>query len=1568
LKQGITTPFPKNLSYLFESKIVALIEPLFIDSLFMSTAVKPVKSNGNSATKHNKPAQFKPNVLQMAERAKENGNSSQAEGEQVQLKTNFFGEPSFNQPNSTVQARLKMGSVGDKYEKEADSVADRVVSNNDPKSVNKAPAPPVQLSRVKPGDLQKKESAPEEEVQAKEKTEEPVQMKCSSCGEDSVQTKLGADSDEPVQMKCAACGKADEEKSIQKQAEAEEPVQMKCSSCGEESIQAKLSSKTEEPVQMKCSSCGEESVQKKGTDGASGNIESTLASSKGGGSKMDNDTQSTMESGIGADFSGVKIHTDSNAVQMNQNLGAKAFTNGSDVYFNKGEYDPESKSGQHLLAHELTHTVQQGAASQSVQQKTESPNEEVVQEKSDLSIQKEEAAVDPCAKKKEDDKEKPDTPPEDSKSTKDCKTKYIKPPQPADGQKEPEGEEQAKDIEAVPKAGPEERQKAAPPVDGKKKEEAEAPPENPLEICAKRDEKKAEKEKAKGQKPKEEEPVKEEGGEPGKGGKEKKGKKQKDLSDQLIPQGKKKPLKQKGEMASLPLVMQRMKNAEAAAAAMGGVRGIQNTIRARGNTPLNFSNEGGVNIASANAMANAFYRDKTSRADALIENGLNSVEGMRSDTAEKRKTIEADVRKKKRSSKSFFRRKSKQAIAQATKAKAGLNKQHQLTVGQISIKAMTDKALLLQRFETLNADITAKHIAQVIALNVGYGKSYWNHINIGKNSSKKAKEMGKTMSNEYRNGKGASKKKRDLVKNKKADGFWDGYLTYNQYMARADSALESGKQYQEGMIESGKEKADYIMCQKGQQLKIMKAIADQGRENLKCATDDAMEAIELRKTATVGQADAARAEFTKNIDAALKGTLDELKQKEVNQDLILNDYGARQVVALENMSMTSIIGMLNGIEQLAADLDGQLQNFAAGVQGNQAPEEKAYQEELLLAGAKFEMVLQSTSAGIGQAVSAGKSSINDGFRKAMNAVSGVYENGIQDGTHLFNTYSALILAADAKRTEFFTQHLATSIAGLQVDLDQGAARMDSVALMIGAAYEHLLTGLMANLVTSEKGLQEGMDKTIQEDLRATICAEAETAAEAVQPWWKSVLKVLLVILVIVLVVALTLVTGGAFLAIAGPIAGALGGGVLMTAVIAGAIAGAVFGALASFLITLGMNVINLAGTGNMTWEAAFKGTLDAAITGAIAGFFGGMAGPLAGALAKGVGLLAQVGRVLLVEGIEIVFDLVGGILGDLVLYGEVRDWGAILFSAVVARGIANGVKVVPVIKAKFKGPKTDVETGGVKPKVEAETGKPKVEAETGKPKVEAEGGKTNSTSKPGDPPGTMRNKNGRLIDSKTKRFVKDPNAQTKTKTPKKKLGDEADLENTRTKNTLSDKEFDTEMGAVKNRMPGKVIDQEIDGIKYKQEVELSNGHKWRQRSDGGWCRFSKRKCYPVGKTGKLNEPFWKSRRTQVEGDSGLKNHASKHSDLSTKEYYKRGLKNIEKGELVKGGGSRQGAKYYIRKVGDDSYSITITNKKGGILSIDTWASPGGTIPRSKIESKFVSDGIAFPKNFWSRFD
>ncbi len=67
-----------------------------------------------------------------------------------------------------------------------------------------------------------------------------------------------------------------------------------------------------------------------------------------------------MESGFGRDFSDVSIHTDNAADEMNRELGARAFARGQDVYFRSGEYNPDTATGQRLLAHELTHTVQQG--------------------------------------------------------------------------------------------------------------------------------------------------------------------------------------------------------------------------------------------------------------------------------------------------------------------------------------------------------------------------------------------------------------------------------------------------------------------------------------------------------------------------------------------------------------------------------------------------------------------------------------------------------------------------------------------------------------------------------------------------------------------------------------------------------------------------------------------------------------------------------------------------------------------------------------------------------------------------------------------------------------------------------------------------------------------------------------------------------------------------------------------------------------------------------------------------------------------------------------------------------
>ncbi|MEM6254519.1 MAG: DUF4157 domain-containing protein [Cyanobacteria bacterium P01_D01_bin.156] len=92
-------------------------------------------------------------------------------------------------------------------------------------------------------------------------------------------------------------------------------------------------------------------------------FEGSLNRARGGGSPLEPKIQTQMESAMGADFSRVKVHTDAQADHLSQSIQAKAFTTGNDVFFKQGAYAPRSPNGQELLAHELTHVMQQGGSS-----------------------------------------------------------------------------------------------------------------------------------------------------------------------------------------------------------------------------------------------------------------------------------------------------------------------------------------------------------------------------------------------------------------------------------------------------------------------------------------------------------------------------------------------------------------------------------------------------------------------------------------------------------------------------------------------------------------------------------------------------------------------------------------------------------------------------------------------------------------------------------------------------------------------------------------------------------------------------------------------------------------------------------------------------------------------------------------------------------------------------------------------------------------------------------------------------------------------------------------------------
>jgi hypothetical protein len=92
---------------------------------------------------------------------------------------------------------------------------------------------------------------------------------------------------------------------------------------------------------------------------ASSDLQASIQRLRGSGQPLAKQIREPMEQAFGANFSGVRVHTDAQSDGLNQSIQAKAFTTGQDVFFRQGAYKPESRDGQELIAHELTHVVQQ---------------------------------------------------------------------------------------------------------------------------------------------------------------------------------------------------------------------------------------------------------------------------------------------------------------------------------------------------------------------------------------------------------------------------------------------------------------------------------------------------------------------------------------------------------------------------------------------------------------------------------------------------------------------------------------------------------------------------------------------------------------------------------------------------------------------------------------------------------------------------------------------------------------------------------------------------------------------------------------------------------------------------------------------------------------------------------------------------------------------------------------------------------------------------------------------------------------------------------------------------------
>jgi len=186
-----------------------------------------------------------------------------------------------------IQGKLTVGEPNDKYEQEADRVADAVMRMLEP------------------------------QVQRQSEEDEEEEM---------LQTKPIGEQITPL---------------VQRQVEPEEEEE-------EETLQAKAEGQIPQ---------------------VASNLESRINALQGGGQPLSKETRNFFEPRFGRDFSGVRVHADSNANQLARSINARAFTKRNNIVFGGGEYSPGSQGGKRLLGHELTHVVQQSKSTDNMMNK-----------------------------------------------------------------------------------------------------------------------------------------------------------------------------------------------------------------------------------------------------------------------------------------------------------------------------------------------------------------------------------------------------------------------------------------------------------------------------------------------------------------------------------------------------------------------------------------------------------------------------------------------------------------------------------------------------------------------------------------------------------------------------------------------------------------------------------------------------------------------------------------------------------------------------------------------------------------------------------------------------------------------------------------------------------------------------------------------------------------------------------------------------------------------------------------------------------------------------------------------
>ncbi|MHC5852958.1 eCIS core domain-containing protein [Nostoc sp.] len=1182
----------------------------------------------------------------------------------LQLARGMGGQTAANTTEKPLmQAKLTIGSVGDKYEQEADRTAQLVVQRMN------APSQPDRSQVIG------REAMPEAELQKKPEISTIQRQEMPKEKEEEQQAEVKQETDSlQLQKKCGGCEKKEEDNLAQMKPET--------GTFPQEELP-----KDEEKEELTMQLLAEHQPAEGGM-AATPKLETSIQQKRGKGQPLSDKLREPMEQAFGKDFSGVRVHADAQSDQINRSIQARAFTTGQDIFFRQGEYASGSKQGQELLAHELTHVVQQNGSA--IKAKTE--------EGVTLSELSPDARVQRlCSNCEKEEK------PENTLQAKEVSsgTLAVAP--------EPEvsiSQVTQPAIQRVFDDLPDRREPKAPKQEKEKQPEApEETAESDTSDCDQQGD--ANKPQPEAQQ-EEQQPEKCPSEKEDKGKKQPKPEKTKPLKDKLsekpascvrqeqnpilqafapIPTATpnltarsaittatntstpQQNLQATGETASPETAAEKVQATTTATEAQGQLRTTDAEVARLASSKINFklpkqeetdtdNNSAALEEqrAAASSMASNFFAEAALRIQTVTGLG-QSISARINGVAENAKaSVMSTVQQQQDAVAAQINQQRTQVNSQAQRSIAEIQQQYQATLRNISLRTAEVSQRIQTEYSNAFQKVDQGETNLLSRVDQLYIQTYDQYIAAGDTVGNEATAVGEKwvkqweseITDKYSNEDAVVEDRGHMRSTRPNAGKTVEVAKNSKIGKKASTATEVAKQYKEQVTEEATKQANNLVKGKAKDIKGICCAIKEFRKQLQKQQEETLKAvIDLQQDAVL-QVTEAQTQLTESANQTLQATLQSLDEQETAQLQILQGYGDRQVLAIERDAQKAIASLQKGVNQAAKKLLTALQDYYSEFQGMEAPNPDELSVTLAEILGQFDNSIATVQKETEKGIAVSEDGIAQGEQQAVSAVGAIAQTVMEESAAVIEEAKTSFTNLDRGITNTFNQlrDAYTQAANKFVEATaKGLAQITQNSQNpLEQIYQKLSEALQKSVTQIETGLRDTL-KCLETDIQ-------NYAAKAVEdePWWKSLLKAL--VFIVVIVVAIVLAPIGI-----GFVAGALGGGIAAT-IFASVVVGAALGAGLGALSQIANNAID--------GKNLMDGVGKAALAGAIGGAVGGFGGVLGGVLGNVGKLGAGLSKTLSKFGIETVFDTLGNIVGDLAAGNPITLEGVLMGAAIGA--------------------------------------------------------------------------------------------------------------------------------------------------------------------------------------------------------------------------------------------------------------------------------------------------------------